>query len=294
MKLKLFTIVFYLPFCFNLGWISGMRSLKPFTYPVPETRFLHAGVNVYKFKIRYGNTISINNNLPESVVNEELQNAIRVILGNIDNLCPFTTEHFTIFPYLNTWEKVSDLRFMYGDIFLIPYPFVCTIYVELNSWKQNAFGDKAEYSNAYNCANMYGPREHMNRERAVNRRRLENTVGVSQMQLYAERNMLTNAAHVNKSIKTRIQEDTIDPKQNRQYCDSANVDNGYDNRGLWECKGYMKTKKAENRQREEQEPILQNGSQGNPVLKKAGFLELLKSLFSALLQRIFSGIREVF
>uniref|UniRef100_A0A8D2CWF3 Membrane-anchored junction protein n=1 Tax=Sciurus vulgaris TaxID=55149 RepID=A0A8D2CWF3_SCIVU len=32
-------------------------SLKPFTYPFPETRFLHAGPNVYKFKIRYGNSI---------------------------------------------------------------------------------------------------------------------------------------------------------------------------------------------------------------------------------------------
>uniref|UniRef100_A0A8B9DTF4 Uncharacterized protein n=1 Tax=Anser cygnoides TaxID=8845 RepID=A0A8B9DTF4_ANSCY len=29
-------------------------SLKPFTYLLPETRFLHAGRLVYKFKIRYG------------------------------------------------------------------------------------------------------------------------------------------------------------------------------------------------------------------------------------------------
>uniref|UniRef100_A0A8C4VLE5 Uncharacterized protein n=2 Tax=Gopherus TaxID=38771 RepID=A0A8C4VLE5_9SAUR len=29
--------------------------LKPFTYPLPETRFLHAGRSVYKLKIRYGN-----------------------------------------------------------------------------------------------------------------------------------------------------------------------------------------------------------------------------------------------
>ncbi|EMP42571.1 Putative protein C11orf85 like protein [Chelonia mydas] len=39
--------------------------LKPFTYPVPETRFLHAGRSVYKLKIRYGNFLSsndINNN----------------------------------------------------------------------------------------------------------------------------------------------------------------------------------------------------------------------------------------
>uniref|UniRef100_A0A8C5LIM4 Membrane anchored junction protein n=1 Tax=Jaculus jaculus TaxID=51337 RepID=A0A8C5LIM4_JACJA len=31
--------------------------LKPFTYPFPETRFFHIGLNVYKFKLRYGNSI---------------------------------------------------------------------------------------------------------------------------------------------------------------------------------------------------------------------------------------------
>uniref|UniRef100_A0A803XU40 Uncharacterized protein n=1 Tax=Meleagris gallopavo TaxID=9103 RepID=A0A803XU40_MELGA len=34
--------------------------LKPFAYPLPETRFLHAGGVVYKFKIRYGNLALIN------------------------------------------------------------------------------------------------------------------------------------------------------------------------------------------------------------------------------------------
>uniref|UniRef100_A0A8C0FV94 Uncharacterized protein n=1 Tax=Bubo bubo TaxID=30461 RepID=A0A8C0FV94_BUBBB len=36
-------------------------ALKPCTYPLPETRFLHAGRLVYKFKIRYGNFNSCKN-----------------------------------------------------------------------------------------------------------------------------------------------------------------------------------------------------------------------------------------
>ncbi|XP_049748378.1 membrane-anchored junction protein [Elephas maximus indicus] len=44
-------------FLLYLGCHLGAMSLKPFTYPFPETRFLHAGPNVYKFKIRYGNSI---------------------------------------------------------------------------------------------------------------------------------------------------------------------------------------------------------------------------------------------
>ncbi|XP_078516701.1 membrane-anchored junction protein isoform X5 [Lissotriton helveticus] len=37
---------------------KGKMPLKPFTYPLPETRFLHAGTSVYKFKIKYGTSIN--------------------------------------------------------------------------------------------------------------------------------------------------------------------------------------------------------------------------------------------
>ncbi|XP_058033651.1 membrane-anchored junction protein [Ahaetulla prasina] len=40
---------------------------------MPETRFFHAGLNVYKFKIKYGNTISINTDLDENIVSKEIQ-----------------------------------------------------------------------------------------------------------------------------------------------------------------------------------------------------------------------------
>uniref|UniRef100_A0A8C2W2Q9 Membrane anchored junction protein n=1 Tax=Chinchilla lanigera TaxID=34839 RepID=A0A8C2W2Q9_CHILA len=89
-------------------------SLKPFTYPFPETRFLHAGPSVYKFKIRYGH-----------------------ILGNLDNLQPFVTEHFIVFPYKSKWERVSHLKFKHEDVVLIPYPFVFTLYVEMKWFHEN-------------------------------------------------------------------------------------------------------------------------------------------------------------
>ncbi|KAL9838575.1 membrane-anchored junction protein isoform 3-T5 [Geothlypis trichas] len=74
-------------------------SLKPFTYPLPETRFLHAGRHVYKFKIRYGNfNSSPNLSLTESAAKES-EEVIRIILGNLDDLHPFSTDHFTVFPF---------------------------------------------------------------------------------------------------------------------------------------------------------------------------------------------------
>ncbi|XP_012318452.1 membrane-anchored junction protein isoform X7 [Aotus nancymaae] len=48
-------------------------SLKPFTYPFPETRFLHAGSNVYKFKIRYGNSIRGEEIEDKAVIIRELE-----------------------------------------------------------------------------------------------------------------------------------------------------------------------------------------------------------------------------
>nr|XP_039326604.1 membrane-anchored junction protein isoform X2 [Saimiri boliviensis boliviensis] len=112
-------------------------SLKPFTYPFPETRFLHAGSNVYKFKIRYGNSIRGEEIEDKAVIIQELEDSIRVVLGNLDNLQPFATEHFVVFPYKSKWERVSHLKFKHGEIILIPYPFVFTLYVEMKWFHEN-------------------------------------------------------------------------------------------------------------------------------------------------------------
>ncbi|XP_072790903.1 membrane-anchored junction protein isoform X2 [Taeniopygia guttata] len=112
-------------------------SLKPFTFPLPETRFLHAGRHVYKFKIRYGNfNSSPILSLTESAA-KELEEVIRVILGNLDDLHPFSTHHFTIFPYLSKWERVSKMKFKHENVHLMPYPYICTLYLELNSFQRS-------------------------------------------------------------------------------------------------------------------------------------------------------------
>nr|XP_020020527.1 membrane-anchored junction protein isoform X2 [Castor canadensis] len=112
-------------------------TLKPFTYPFPETRFLHAGPNVYKFKIRYGNSIRGEEIENKEVIIQELEDSIRAILGNLDNLQPFVTEHFIVFPYKSTWERVSHLKFKHEDVILIPYPFVFTLYVEMKRFHES-------------------------------------------------------------------------------------------------------------------------------------------------------------
>ncbi|XP_068922212.1 membrane-anchored junction protein [Petaurus breviceps papuanus] len=106
-------------------------SLRAFACPRPETRLVHAGAHVYKFKIRYGSGVRGEEIADKQTVSQELEDSIRAVLGNLDNLQPFTTDHFIIFPYKSKWERVSHLRFKHGAALLEPYPFVCTLYVEM-------------------------------------------------------------------------------------------------------------------------------------------------------------------
>ncbi|XP_043101709.1 membrane-anchored junction protein [Puntigrus tetrazona] len=65
-----------------------------------------------------------------ALVSEELENAVRAVLANLDGLYPFTTQHFNIFPYKSKWEQVSKMKFMKEGVKLSPYPFLITLYVE--------------------------------------------------------------------------------------------------------------------------------------------------------------------
>ncbi|GAB1302091.1 Membrane-anchored junction protein [Apodemus speciosus] len=81
------------------------NEFKTVTYPFPETRFLHAGSNVYKFKIRYGNSIRGEEIEDKGVLIQELEDSIRAVLANMDSLQPFVTEHFIVFP----WKPADDI-----------------------------------------------------------------------------------------------------------------------------------------------------------------------------------------
>ncbi|XP_069036416.1 membrane-anchored junction protein isoform X2 [Lepisosteus oculatus] len=104
--------------------------VRPFAYPLQETRLFQAGGRVYKFKIRHSSGQSREEIPADEHVTQELEDAVRVVLANLDSLQPFATEHFNIFPYKSQWERVSKLTFLQGSSALHAYPFVCTLYVE--------------------------------------------------------------------------------------------------------------------------------------------------------------------
>ncbi|KAI1898706.1 hypothetical protein AGOR_G00075130 [Albula goreensis] len=109
--------------------------IHSFSFPIPETRFFQAGHHVYKFKIRSGSKCS-DEMIDNEYTNQELEDAIRVVLANLDNLQPFTTKHFNIFPYKSRWERVSELQFQQGGLRLTAYPFLITLYLETHDSPQ--------------------------------------------------------------------------------------------------------------------------------------------------------------
>ncbi|XP_068163957.1 membrane-anchored junction protein isoform X2 [Antennarius striatus] len=78
--------------------LSSTMPLQAFSFPVPETRFFKAGCFIYKFQIRGGSSYSGEEVLRGNGLNLELEEIIRTVLGNLDNLQPFTSNHFNIFP----------------------------------------------------------------------------------------------------------------------------------------------------------------------------------------------------
>ncbi|XP_039868241.1 uncharacterized protein LOC120721770 isoform X2 [Simochromis diagramma] len=120
---------------FSFYFLSSFRSTMPlqaFSFPLPETRFFKAGSFIYKFTIRGGSSYSQQDVMGEVAFNQELEEIIRTVLGNLDDLQPFSSTHYIIFPYKKQWESVCK----HDEMNLSVYPFTLILYLEKNM--QNA------------------------------------------------------------------------------------------------------------------------------------------------------------
>nr|XP_043876774.1 membrane-anchored junction protein [Solea senegalensis] len=98
-------------------------TLQSFSFPVAETRLLRAGSFIYKFKIR--------RSFSGEEVNQELEDIIRTVIGNLDTLQPFSSEHFNVFPTdKKQWEGLSEEMCKHGRKTLRAYPFVLLLNLE--------------------------------------------------------------------------------------------------------------------------------------------------------------------
>ncbi|XP_039996903.1 membrane-anchored junction protein isoform X2 [Xiphias gladius] len=108
-------------------------TLQSFSFPFPETRFFRAGRFIYKFKIRGGSSYSGEEVMGGNYFNQELEDIVRAVLGNLDSLQPFSSTHFNIFPYKKRWEGLSKVMCKHGEKKLRAYPFILILYLEKNT-----------------------------------------------------------------------------------------------------------------------------------------------------------------
>ncbi|XP_030018798.1 uncharacterized protein majin [Sphaeramia orbicularis] len=68
--------------------------------------------------------------MQEKCYNQELEDIIRTVLCNLDDLQPFFSTHFNVFPYKKKWEGVSKVMCKHREKKLKVYPFILILYLE--------------------------------------------------------------------------------------------------------------------------------------------------------------------
>ncbi|XP_065806919.1 membrane-anchored junction protein isoform X2 [Labrus bergylta] len=122
--------------------------LSAFSFPLPETRFIKAGSLIYKFTIRGGSSYSGEEVIRRHCLNEELEDIVRTVLGNLDSLGPFSSTHFNVFPYKKPWEGVSKVMCTQCDGNLKAYPLNLLVYLEKNTGNGKSAGEKLSLKEA--------------------------------------------------------------------------------------------------------------------------------------------------
>uniref|UniRef100_A0A8C4R332 Uncharacterized protein n=1 Tax=Eptatretus burgeri TaxID=7764 RepID=A0A8C4R332_EPTBU len=110
---------------------GSKMPLIAFSFPLPETRLFRAGEEVYKMNLRpTGSARHCSTHLNNDSTCAEMEDAIRAVLATKDNLKPFTTNSFTIYPYKRVWEGVNEITLKHGNRVLKPWPYVFTLYID--------------------------------------------------------------------------------------------------------------------------------------------------------------------
>ncbi|KAM9827360.1 uncharacterized protein majin [Neosynchiropus ocellatus] len=103
-------------------------SQVSFGFPHDVTRFYEAGSFIYMFKFKGGSCFR------QGVYSSyfDLIEIIRTVLGNLQNLRPFSSTHFNVFPYEERWQGASHVLCHNAHNNLKPYPYVLILYLEEN------------------------------------------------------------------------------------------------------------------------------------------------------------------
>ncbi|XP_034020932.1 uncharacterized protein LOC117505395 [Thalassophryne amazonica] len=74
--------------------------------------------------------------------NQELEDIIRTVLGDVDRLQPFTSAHFIVYPYKTRWEGISEVMIRHKEEEMMAYPFILTLYLEKKTQRGKKLKEK--------------------------------------------------------------------------------------------------------------------------------------------------------
>ncbi|XP_053715982.1 membrane-anchored junction protein isoform X1 [Synchiropus splendidus] len=105
-------------------------SQMSFGFPHDVTRYYEAGGLIYMFKFKGGSCLR--GQMETESFARELEEIVRTVLGNLQNLQPFSSTHFNIFPYQERWHGASQVSCHNAHNNLKAYPFVLILHLEEN------------------------------------------------------------------------------------------------------------------------------------------------------------------
>ncbi|XP_049424169.1 uncharacterized protein LOC125883727 isoform X2 [Epinephelus fuscoguttatus] len=106
--------------------------LQAFSLIFPQTRLFKANNFIYQFKIKGGSSFRREEVIRGDSLDEELEEIIRTVIGNLDNLQPFSSTRFSVYPYKKRWRGVSKVVRKHGERKQRAYPFSIILYLEKN------------------------------------------------------------------------------------------------------------------------------------------------------------------
>ncbi|XP_014749175.1 PREDICTED: uncharacterized protein C11orf85 homolog isoform X1 [Sturnus vulgaris] len=192
---------------------------------------------------------------------------------------------------LSKWERVSKMKFKHENVHLVPYPYICTLYLELNSFQQNvSCGKEVNKGSDELVRRRNEMSESTAMKEAVKRRRVEVRDDASCPQSYMDRtgadcvHQLSKAEHGFEKNSSKANELEFSPASRTKDCDQLS---------FWEPVEFALEQKRVAGQAEGAVQLLQQmdqtGKKGNVKSEGRGLSHFWRSIIFSPLQHLFGG-----
>ncbi|NP_001383313.1 membrane-anchored junction protein isoform 2 [Gallus gallus] len=180
------------------------------------------------------------------------------------------------------------MRFKHKNVNLVPYPYICTMYLELNSFQQSlSLGREVNSDTSEPVKRKSEIPEMTDMEETVKRRRVEGQTETSYPKLCMDR---PGAESVHCVIKAEHGLEKNYSKEIQREHSPASLSMGCNQESLWGPVGYNVEGRAETTQAEGEMQVLQQMDQ----ISTKGTVEPKRGRLSKFWRRVFSPLQHLF